>query len=109
MNKSQIKSRMNPKKPREFVEILRGLAQSEDLMTNKVKITICENEFIEETKNCYIAPPTFKKYSEHFIEKYSTKNLNVNKIENLDLAKKIYHPLIETADYPDSSDFSDDE
>ena len=112
MSKNNIKTKiqMNQKKLKEFVRVLRYLAQSEDLITNRIKIIISKGEIIEEKNHIFIAPSKFKSYSEHSVEQNSTEKKSVNTIENSNVKNNISNPhYIGTVDYPDSSDLSDDE
>ena len=108
MSEGQLISKIKQKNSKKYALVLRRLAQSENLLTNILKVTVSEGEVIEEEKKILIAPLKFKDYSnlsvgENSTDKTITKNSKSNvKIEN-------YSPLAEKADYPDSSDFSDDE
>ena len=106
MSENQIRSKINQKNSKKFAGILRRLAQSENLLTNILKVTISEGEVIEEEKKILIAPLKFKSYSNPSVEQNSTDN-TINKKSNVKIEN--YSPLAEKVDYPDSSDFSDDE
>ena len=106
MSENQLISKITQKNPKKFARILRNLAQSENLLTNILKVTISEGEVIEEEKKILIAPLKFKSYSNPSVEQNSTDN-TINKKSNVKIEN--YSPLAEKADYPDSSDFSDDE
>ena len=107
-NNSQIK--INEKSDRKFVEVLRSLVKLDNLITNKIKIIVCEGEITEEQKEFIVAPTKFIKCHEHSIEINSVGNINKNINENMNIEKgnSVSHN-IEDADYPDSSDFDDDE
>ena len=102
------KIQMNKKNPKEFVRVLRHLSQSDNLKNNKIKITISQDEIIEEKNKVYFAPSIFKN-TEYSTNHNSTKKSSVNKIENSNIEKNLSPHNAETEDYPDSSDFSDDE
>ena len=106
MNENYTKCKMNQKNSKKFVGILRRLAYSESLITNKIKITVSKDEIIEEKNRILIAPSIFKSYSDH--EQNSTEK-SINTIKNSNKEKINSNPHIESVNYPDSSDFSDDE
>ena len=108
MSEIQIRSKINQKNFKKFAGILRRLAQSENLLTNIIKVTISEGEIIEEKKQILIAPLKFKSYSNLSVEQISTDK-TINTIKNSNVDKNNFSPLVEKVDYPDSSDFSDDE
>ena len=102
---------LNDKKNnRKFVQILRRLAKLEDLTSNKIKVTICENEIIEEKNKIFIASPAFIKCYKNNAINNSIGNKNEKIKKNLNREKKnSAKNEIEEEEYPDSSDFSDDE
>ena len=104
------KIHMNQKNSKKYFGVLRRLAQSEDSVINKIKVIVSEG-VIEESNHCFIAPSKFKNFSENSVDKNSTKKTSVNSFENSNEEKKNLSSQlnIETVDYPDSSDFSDDE
>ena len=108
MSEDQLLSKFNQKKSKRFSLVLRSLAQSENLLTNILKVTVSEGEIIEEEKRIFIAPLKFKSYSNLSVGESSTDlTINTNPKSNVKIEE--YSPLAEKADYPDSSDFSDDE
>ena len=111
MSENKNKSKMNQKNSKNLARILRRLAQSENLLTNKIKITILEGEIIEEKNKFFIAPLMFKSFSEQSVDQISTENASVKTIyKNSKEEEKISSSddIVEV-DYPESSDFSDDE
>lgn len=96
------------KSSQKFVGVLRRLAQSEDSVVNKIKVKVSEGDIEEK---CFIAPSKFKNYSEYNVNQNSTKKTSLNTFENSNEKKKNSSPIhnIETVDYPDSSDLSDDD
>ena len=101
---------MSEKVQRKYVGVLRNLAQSEGSITSKIKVIVSKGEIVETNNKIIIAPSKFKKKSEDSVGENSTENTFVNIIEDLSSVKKTSSPhYIETEDYPDSSDFSDDE
>ena len=73
------------------------------------QINRTKKEIIEEKNKVYIAPSIFKN-TEYSTNQNSTNKSSVNKIENFNKEKINLSPQnTETVDYPDSSDFSDDE
>ena len=104
--KSEIQT--NKKNSIKFAQVLRRLAAFEDLKPNKTKVTIFENEIIEEKINIFTEPSMFKNYSEDSTEQNTTENSSLNTIEDLNI-KIILSPFIEPVDYPDSSDLSGEE
>ena len=79
----------NKKNNRKFVEILRRLAKLEDLSSNKIKVTICENEIIEEKNKILIASSTFIKCYKNNAKNNSIGNKNEKINENLNKKIKI--------------------
>ena len=106
MNENYTKCKMNQKNSKKFVEILRHLAYSENLITNKIKVTVYKGETIEEKNRILIASSIFKSYSDH---EQNSKEKSINTIKNSNIEKIILNPYVESVNYPDSSDFSDDE
>ena len=99
---------ISKKSERRFSGVLRRLAQSEGTKNNKIKVIISEGEIIEEEDKIFLAPSSFRKPFERPVVQNQTKN--VNNFENPNVDKKILITNdIQIVDYPDSSDFSDDE
>ena len=108
MSEGQLISKIKQKNSKKYALVLRRLAQSENLLTNILNVTVSKGEVIEEEKRILIAPLKFKSYSNLSVGENSTdKTINKNKKSNVEIEN--YSPLAEKADYPDSSDFSDDE
>ena len=105
--------RMSDKKiknQRKYLGVLRSLAKSDSSIYNKLKITVSEGEFVDEKEQILIAPSMYKSCPENLVN----QNINPipigNKIEITKEEKEISDENgTETLDYPDSSDFSDDE
>ena len=99
------------KTERKYKRILRNLAKSDSSLFNKLKVSVCKGEFNEE-KQCFLIAPLILFNSDKDLE-----NQNLNKISN----EKLIENSTEQSDvsfenknesldeYPDSSDFSDDE
>ena len=95
------------KNERKYFNIFRRLAKSDSSIFNKLKVTVCEGEFNEE-KQCFLVAPLMlfnsdkdlenKKSNEKAIE-YSTEHSEISNENDSGILN----------DYPDSSDFSDDE
>ena len=108
MSEGQLISKIKQKNSKKYALVLRRLAQSENLLTNILNVTVSKGEVIEEEKKILIAPLKFKGYSNLSVGENSTdKTINKNSKSNVKIEN--YSPLAEKADYPDSSDFSDDE
>ena len=98
------------KKERKYFGVLRKLAKSDCSVINKLKITVSKSEFIEENEHNFIGPSKLMSYPENLIN----QNLNQTSVENTikssnELPKIAGKNEIHSLDYPDSSDFSDDE
>ena len=116
MNKSVIKYRTQifDKNTKKFIGILRSLAKSDSSLNNKMKVTVCKEDKTEEIKHITIAPlidTTFSDNHKNLFEKNnSTENTNNNTIEDIIKEKEVQSPQYpELKDYPDSSDFGDDD
>ena len=111
MSEKPVKSeiQISQKSYMKFTRILRRLEQSENLINNKIKVIACEGEIIEEHSHIFIEPPRFKEYSENFFDQISNEKTSISSIENLNVEEEISSRLIETDEYPDSSDLSGDE
>ena len=104
------KSQMKQENSRKYSRVLRRLAQSENLLTNRIKVIVTEGEIIEETDKIMIAPSKFSSNSNHSVDQNSTEKTSIKTIGNLNVNTKNTSPHhIKEVDYPDSSDFSDDE
>ena len=111
MSEKTIRSKLqiSKKNSKNFVTILRRLAQSEDLINNKIRVIVSEGEIIDESDHIFIAPSRFKDYSENFLDRISNDNTSVNTIENSIVEDKVLSTHIKKVEYPDSSDLSDNE
>ena len=111
MSEKPIRSKIKiiQKNSKKFVGILRRLAQSENLINNKIKVIVSEGEIIDESDHIFIAPSRFKDYSEKFFERISNDKTSVNTAEESNVEDKISSSNIEKVEYPDSSDLSDNE
>ena len=96
------------KKNRRFSRILKSLVKSENLLT-EIKVTVSDGEIIEDKEQFFITPTLFKRSFENYIYN-SFDNKNENLVENLNSETKPSSPNdFKAGEYPDSSDFSDDE
>ena len=106
--KSQIKK--IEKRNRRFSVILRHLAKFDNSI-KIMKVTISEDRITSEKDRILIAPSKFGNCFGHLSNHYSTENTNSKyitenlNIENNDSTRNNIIP----GDYPDSSDFSDDD
>ena len=114
MNESHIESqiKIRRKNSRKFFGILRRLAKSDPLI-NKLNITVYKavykEDSIKEKNRFTISPSKFINRSQNLINHNSAKNTNVNIIEDLITEKENSSPIgTELIEYPDSSDFDDD-
>ena len=102
--------KINKKNERKFFGILKQLAKSDDSVMNKIKVTVCKGEIIEEKEKIFIAPSKFMSCHKHSVTNNSNENKNKIIIENLNIKEINSSPhYIEEVDYPDSSDLSDDD
>ena len=110
MNKSSNKSQVtiNKKTSRKFSDILGQLAKSDTSLINKMKVTVFKEDIIDEKKQ--IAPSTFMNSHKHFIYRNSNEDAIVNVIEDSVLeSEALTTQNAELINYPDSSDFDEDE
>ena len=110
MSESHIKSQIKLKEKghRKISGILRSLAKSDSSVTNKLQITVYKDDTSVEKKPIIIAPSMFMKCQK--IKHNSTINTNVNIIQDLTNEKENSSPIpSELVDYPDSSDFDDED
>ena len=95
------------KNERQYFGVLRNLAKSDTSIFNELKITVCEGEFIESKNHIFIAPSMFMschEFNNQNSNKISIENENPNEQTEISNENEI-----KNFDYPDSSDFSDDE
>ena len=116
MNKLLVKSenKVTDKPSRKFHGVLRRLAKSDTSILNTMKVTVYKDDIIEDKKHIFIAKSMFMNYQERWINHISTEstNVNINEILNEDsiIENEVLSPQCEEfKDYPDSSDFDDDE
>ena len=99
------------KNERKYFGVLRRLAKLDSSIFNKLKVTVCEGEFNEE-KQCFLVAPLMVFNSDNDLKnknssKKSAEKNNGNSTEQSEIS---YENNIESYDdYPDSSDFSNDE
>ena len=116
MNKLSVKSenKITNKKSRKFCGILRHLAKSDTSIFNTMKITVYKDDITKENNHIFIAPSMFIDFQEHWMNHISTENTSENIIKNLNKNSIIENEIpspqnTELKDYPDSSDFDDDD
>ena len=97
------------KEERIYYEALRRLAKLETFKT--LKVIVCDGEFSEEKNQILIAPLMFFDSYKDLDNKNSNPLLNEKSIENLEEQTNISNgkEIESLDDYPNSSDFSDDE
>ena len=99
------------KNERKYFNIFRRLAKSDSSIFNKLKVTVCEGEFNEE-KQCFLIAPLILFNSDKDLEnqnsnQISNEKLIENSTEQSDVSFENKNESLD--EYPDSSDFSDDE
>ena len=95
------------KNERKYFNIFRRLAKSDSSIFNKLKVTVCEGEFNEE-KQCFLVAPLILFNSDKDLEnKKSNEKAIENSTEQSEISNENESGILN--DYPDSSDFSDDE
>ena len=95
------------KRNKKHSAILKNLAKF-DSSFNTIKVTIFDGEIIDEKDHFLIAP--FKNFLGHLPNHYSTDSTTEYSIENSNIENNFSsHNDIDLENYPDSSDFSDDE
>ena len=105
---SQIKLRR--KNNRKFFGVLRRLAKSDTLLVDKMKVTVYKEDIAEEKKEFIMAPLFLINQPKRLINYKSTENTNEKTIEELIKEEEISSPVDpDLINYPDSSDFDDDE
>lgn len=112
MNKSAIKSqiKINEKNEKKYFGVLRRLAEFDSSMLNKIKVTVYKEDIVEEKKQIIIAPSIFANCPGHLINNNSIERTNENTIEDLIIENENPSPAnSELMNYPDSSDFDDDD
>ena len=98
------------KNERKYLGILRNLGKSDGSVFNTFKITIVEGKFSEDKERNLIASSIYKSCPDNLVN----KNINQVSIENMTKISKDQKGIsdrneIQTLDYPDSSDLSDNE
>ena len=112
MSESPInpKIKIIEKRRKKFSGILRHLAKSDSSLVNKMNITVYKDDIIEEEKQIIIAPSMYLNCRKPLNNHKSAENTIVNIFENLVIEKGNPSPVQdEQIDYPDSSDFEDDD
>ena len=95
------------KNERKYFNIFRRLAKSDSSIFNKLKVTVCEGEFNEE-KQCFLVAPLMLFNSDKDLEnKKSNEKAIEYSTEHSEISNENESGILN--DYPDSSDFSDDE
>ena len=95
------------KNERKYFNIFRRLAKSDSSIFNKLKVTVCEGEFNEE-KQCFLVAPLMLFNSDKDLEnKKSNEKAIENSTEHSEISNENDSGILN--DYPDSSDFSEDE
>ena len=95
------------KNERKYFNIFRRLAKSDSSIFNKLKVTVCEGEFNEE-KQCFLIAPLILFNSDKDLEnKKSNEKAIEYSTEHSEISNENESGILN--DYPDSSDFSDDE
>ena len=99
------------KSERKYFCVLRKLAKFDNLTLNKLKVTVCEGEFDEEKHFFLIAPLTPFEFSKNLGNKKTDQKQIEKAIEDSAEHREISNENKSeiSDDYPDSSDFSDDE
>ena len=97
------------KNERKYCGVLRRLAKFDTF--NTLKVTVCEGEINEENEQIFIAPLMYFDSGKDLDNKKSCQELNEKIIENSTEQSEIScgNKNESIDDYPDSSDFSDDE
>ena len=99
------------KSGRQYFGVLRRLAKLDYSNFTKFKVTVCEGEFNEEKEHFFIAPLIFfdseKDLDGQKMSQISTGKTVENSTEQSEISNGNKNGSLE--DYPDSSDFSDDE
>ena len=97
------------KNNKKFVGILRRLAKSDSSIMNGLKVTVYKEKIIEEKKQIFIAPSIFNNYLKCFNNYDSAENTSENINEDSVVEEIQSSNDTEQMDYPDSSDFDDDD
>ena len=115
MKKLPVKSQSqtNEKSSKKFFGVLRRLAKSDSSIKNKMKVTVYNEDITNEKKQIFIAPSMFTTFinrNKNLNNHNSTENTSKNIIETSIIENEIQSPQnTEIKDYPDSSDFGDDD
>ena len=99
------------KRERKYFGVLRKLAKFDNLTINQLKVTVCEGEFNEE-KQFFLVAPLMTFDSDKDLENKKTNQKQTDKTiedstEHSEISNENKSEILD--DYPDSSDFSDDE
>ena len=99
------------KNERKYFGALRRLAKLDDSIFNGLKVTVCEGEFVEE-KQCFLIAPLMlfesgrDLDSQKLNQKLTDKTFE-NSTEQCEISNENKNESLD--DYPNSSDFSDDD
>ena len=96
------------KKERKYFDILQDLVKSDSSIIKKLNITVSKGEFAEGIEHIIIDPSMFMNSHEYLINQNSNKISPEDTIESEQIKNKNKNES-QILDYPDSSDFSDDE
>ena len=99
------------KSERKYFGVLKRLAKYDNLTINQLKVKVCEGEFDEE-KQCFLVAPLMPFDSDKDLENKKTNQKQTDKTiedstEHSEISNENKSEILD--DYPDSSDFSDDE
>ena len=103
---------MSEKNSRRFFGVLRHLAEFDIPLIHKMNVTVYKEDITEEKKQFLVAPLMYMDCHKNFINHNSAQNTNINIFENsiTEETQETQSPRNpELMDYPDSSDFDDDE
>ena len=99
------------KSERKYFGVLKRLAKYDNLTINQLKVKVCEGEFNED-KQCFLVVPVILFDSDKDLENKKTNQNKTEKTiedstEHSEISNENKSEILD--DYPDSSDFSDDE
>ena len=111
MNGSLYKSKnsLNQKYNKKLREELQRIVKSDSSLIKKLNITVYKEDFNEEKQHFFIAPSMFINSHDRLINQSSTDNAS-SIIEKSTVEKESMSPCDpDLMNYPNSSDFDDDE
>ena len=99
------------KNERKYFGVLRRLAKLDNSIYNELKVTVCEGEFVEE-KQFFLVAPLMLFDSEKDLDNQKSSQILTdrtfeNSTEQSGISNENKSEILD--DYPDSSDFSDDD